>query len=67
MRLAICDAVLPADAPLVLDDALLTFDDERLGAALELLRELSKTRQILLFTCQSREQAWLDAHGKDDL
>ncbi len=66
VRLAVSGAVLPPDAPLVLDDALLTFDDERLGAAMELLLELSKTRQILLFTCQSREQAWLDAHRKDD-
>ena len=32
----------------------------------ELLRELGRRRQILLFTCQRRERAWLDAHGKED-
>ncbi|MGM9608005.1 MAG: ATP-binding protein [Oscillospiraceae bacterium] len=58
VRLAVCDLVLPGDdaAPLVLDDALVNFDDERLGLALELLRDLAQKRQILLFTCQSRER-----------
>ncbi|MCI8525712.1 MAG: AAA family ATPase [Oscillospiraceae bacterium] len=61
VRLAITELALPKDAPLVLDDALLSFDDQRLAAALELLEELAQERQILLFTCQSREQAWRDA------
>ena len=57
VRLAICSLVLPEDdpCPLVLDDALTNFDDERLARALELLRELAKERQILLLTCHSRE------------
>lgn len=57
VRLAVCDLVLPADdpAPLVLDDALVTFDDSRMAAALRYLQALAQTRQILLFTCQSRE------------
>ncbi len=66
VRLAVAETVLPPDAPLVLDDALVAFDDDRLAAALELLRELGRRRQILLFTCQRRERAWLDAHGKED-
>ena len=63
VRLAICESVLPADdpPPIVLDDALVRFDDERCRAALELLLEESKTRQILLFTCQHRESAYLSA------
>ena len=62
VRLAVCDLVLPGDdpAPLVLDDALVHFDDARLRLALELLRELSARRQILLFTCQSRERLCLE-------
>ena len=60
LRLAICDLLLP-DAPIVLDDALVYFDDERLRLALDVLRELGKTRQILLFTCQTREKRILDA------
>lgn len=62
VRLAICDLVLPPEAPLVLDDALAVFDDERMGAALSLLRELAQKRQILLFTCHTREKAWLESH-----
>ena len=34
-----------------------------MGAAMDVLRELAETRQIILFTCQSREQAWLDTHS----
>ena len=57
VRLAICQMVLPAEqaAPILLDDALVTFDDNRLAAALDYLAELGAERQILLFTCQSRE------------
>ena len=59
VRLAVCDLALPQEdpCPLVLDDALASFDDDRAKQALELLRELSGERQILLFTCHSREQA----------
>ncbi len=61
VRLAICESVLPADdpLPLLLDDALVRFDDARCAAALDLLLEESRTRQILLFTCQHRESAYL--------
>ena len=59
VRLAICHAILPSDTPLVLDDALVNFDDERLRQALALLAEEAKTRQILLFTCQNREKTAL--------
>ena len=56
VRLAVCQLCLPEDgAPLVLDDALVNFDDGRMKLALECLRELAEKRQILLFTCQSRE------------
>ena len=58
LRLAVCRLALPEDAPLVLDDALICFDDARLQNALAVLRELAKTRQILLFTCQSREEQY---------
>ena len=39
------------------------FDDERCRAAPDLLLEESKSRQILLFTCQHRESAYLS--GRD--
>ena len=61
VRLAICESVLPESdpPPIVLDDALVRFDDARCRAALDLLLEESKSRQILLFTCQHRESAYL--------
>ena len=46
---------LPEKPPILLDDALAAFDDERLTLALELLWELSSEQQMLLFTCQKRE------------
>ncbi len=62
VRLAIAHLALPEGTPLILDDALVMFDDERLGAAMQLLREEAQSRQILLFTCQSREQNWLNSN-----
>ena len=61
LRLAVADLVLPDPraCPLILDDALLAFDDQRLAVALELLGQLAQTRQIILFTCQHRELAQL--------
>jgi uncharacterized protein YhaN len=61
VRLAICDMVLPAErrVPYVLDDALVSFDDERCRAALELLCRIAQSRQVLLLTCQGREAAML--------
>lgn len=57
VRLAICGLVLPEEAgvPMVLDDALANFDDDRCAAALRYLRAAAGQRQILLFTCHSRE------------
>lgn len=64
VRLAICDLVLPPEnaVPIVLDDALASFDDARCAAALDYLRQAAEKRQILLFTCHSREAA----HFRDD-
>ena len=61
VRLAICELVLPREepAPLILDDALTNFDDARCAAALAFLRREARQRQILLFTCHSREAALL--------
>ena len=59
VRLAVCRLALPQDeaCPLVLDDALANFDDGRTKLALEVLEQLGRQRQILLFTCHSREAA----------
>lgn len=67
VRLAVCELVLPSEEPipLMLDDALANFDDGRMALALELLYELSKKRQILLFTCHRREGEYLS--GRRDV
>lgn len=56
LRLAVSKALTP-DAPMVLDDALVRFDDARLAAAMEVLRETAREKQIILFTCQKREES----------
>ena len=58
LRLAVAEELTP-DAPLVLDDALVRFDDERLGNAMTILSEAAANKQVLLFTCQSRENQYL--------
>ena len=58
--------VLPPEqaAPILLDDALVTFDDARCAAALDYLVSLARERQVLLFTCQRRELEYLrQAHS----
>jgi len=59
LRLAICHLVLGDESPLILDDALVFFDDERMAQVLELLKDESEHRQILLFTCHKRELEYL--------
>ena len=55
LRLAVAEALTP-DAPLVLDDAFVRFDETRLEAAMSILREMAKTKQVILFSCQEREK-----------
>lgn len=40
--------------PIILDDILVRFDEERSQSALRLLAQLAKTEQILIFTCHKR-------------
>ena len=54
LRLAVAEALTP-DAPLVLDDALLRFDNSRLMYAMELLKTVAEEKQIILFSCHDRE------------
>ena len=65
-RLAICEAVLPEDkqVPLILDDALVSFDDTRCATALKWLKSEAKNRQIILFSCHSREADFFAGDGE---
>lgn len=62
LRLALCQLTIP-ETPLLLDDALTAFDDVRAQQAVDLLVQLSQQRQILLFTCHSREARWAADRG----
>lgn len=59
LRLAVAEELTP-EAPLVLDDAFVRFDDTRLQAALGILQEEAKHKQVILFTCQSREKECIE-------
>ena len=59
LRLAVAEELTP-DAPLVLDDAFVRFDDTRLKAAMAVLQQEAEQKQVILFTCQSREKDSLD-------
>lgn len=50
VRIAMTELLLPQGAPIILDDALLTFDRTRERAALELLA--NQDRQVLCFSCR---------------
>ena len=54
LRLAVAEELLP-HGPLVLDDALVRFDDKRAQAAMDILRDEARERQVILFTCHERE------------
>lgn len=58
LRLAVAQELMPL-APLVLDDALVRFDDTRLALAMEILEEVSRHKQVILFSCQGREKEFL--------
>ena len=58
LRLAVWEVLSP-DSPLILDDALVRFDQTRMERALDLLTELGEKRQIRLFSCHAREKEYL--------
>ena len=58
LRLAVAGELTPR-GPLILDDALVRFDDRRALAALQILQQEAQSRQVLLFTCHNREATLL--------
>ncbi len=57
VRLAVCKLALPEGepCPLIIDDALVNLDETRLQQAMDLLKEIARERQVILFTCRSAE------------
>lgn len=66
VRLAMCELTLQGEepCPIVLDDTLVNFDDQRAHRAMELFHEISRKRQVILFTCHKRDypDAVIDAN-----
>ncbi len=54
VRLAVCELAMPEGepCPLIIDDALVNLDGERYGQAIELLKQIARDRQVILFTCR---------------
>ena len=40
---------------MIIDDALVNLDETRFDQAMQLLREIAKKRQVILFTCRKTE------------
>jgi len=59
LRLAVARELIP-NAPLVLDDAMVRFDNARLRAALDILKLEAQTKQVIVFTCHGRERELLE-------
>ncbi len=55
LRLALAELIGNGDEPMFLDDFMTAYDDRRSSLAIEILKEISKERQILLFTCHGRD------------
>ncbi len=54
-RLALIEITSEEKIPLIMDDALLTFDDRRARTTMKLLRKISEDRQVLYFTSSTRD------------
>ncbi|MDD4541908.1 MAG: hypothetical protein PHR78_07110, partial [Eubacteriales bacterium] len=78
LRLALSELITGEEVPpLILDDVLVQFDEERMEAALNLLAELSReeseedtlgeSRQILLFSCHERVAEVAESAGGFDI
>ena len=52
-----------APMPIILDDAFVMYDDDRLARTLEWMRKSG--RQVILFTCQSRERRILEENRRE--
>lgn len=57
LRLALAKTVMARpDFPLFLDDSFIQYDDGRLEGVMEILKQIACEHQILLFSCQGREE-----------
>jgi uncharacterized protein YhaN len=64
LRLALADETMAGGelVPLILDDPLVNFDDDRMKSALDLIIQVADKRQVLLFTCHNEQAQMLSGH-----
>lgn len=55
LRFGIIDSMVKDNLPIILDDCFVQYDNNRLDNILNYLLDMTKGRQILLFTCHNRE------------
>lgn len=60
LRFEIINSMSGSRLPLILDDCFIQYDDIRLENILRFIKDKSKERQIILFTCQKREMELLN-------
>lgn len=65
LRLALAQEITDGQepVPLLLDDPLVNFDDERLASSLNMLLDLAPDRQVILFTCHRAQYDYLRGKG----
>ena len=63
LRLGIVDELISSTLPIFLDECFSQYDDIRLRRILEFITSL-EDRQVVLFTCQNREEEAVKATGK---
>ena len=57
-RLALVDSLYESEKPfIIMDDPFCSFDDKKTEAALKLLKEFARDRQIIYFTCSKSREA----------
>ncbi len=60
LRLSSLKAISKENMPIILDEAFVYFDDERLKNILSFINKNYKDKQIIIFTCSDREKNVLD-------
>lgn len=60
LRISSLKAISKEDMPIILDEAFVYFDDERLKNVLSFINKNYKDKQVIIFTCSNREKNVLD-------
>lgn len=61
LRLAIAELILTDKTiPVILDDCFIQYDEHRLKNTLKYIEDVSKTRQVIIFTCRKDEKKAMD-------